>query len=93
MANLETSLQAKRIGRWLMKWGLILFACGAGVVLLGLAAAKQGSYSYTSWPHTAILIGVTVLLYLGFLPALVGAALWIAARISERSQTSQRRSR
>jgi hypothetical protein len=89
MANLEAARQAKRLGRLLIKCGLILFACGAGVILLGWAAARYGSYSYTSWPHMAILLGVTVMLYLGFLPTLVGAALWIAARVNERIALSR----
>ena len=93
MANRETALQAKRIGRWLMKWGLILFACGAGAILLGFEAARHESYSYASWPRMTILVGVTVMLYLGFLPTLVGAALWIAGRISEKRLNSQIKSR
>ena len=93
MANRETALQAKRIGRFLMKWGLILFACGASIILLGLAAARYGSFSSSSWPRMTILLGVTVLLYLGFLPTLVGAALWIAGRWNERKWKSQFRSR
>src|SRR5256885_7761493 len=51
-----------------LKCGLILSACGAGVILLALAAVRYASFSYTSWPHMVILLGVTVMLYLGFLP-------------------------
>ena len=93
MANLEAARQAKRLGRLLMKCGMVLFACGAGVILLGWAGVRYGSYSYASWAHMALLLGVTVMLYLGFLPVLVGAALWIAARVNERIALSQRKSR
>ncbi len=93
MADLRTARQAKRIGRWLMKWGSILFACGAGVILLGFAAARYASYSYTSWQRLAVLGGVAVLLYLGFLPTLVGAVLWITGRVSEKKLNSQIKSR
>ena len=93
MDDRESALQAKRIGRWLMKWGLILFACGAVTVLLGLATAGFGTRSYYSWQHFAILGGVAVLLYLGFLPTLVGAVLWIAGRVNEKKLNSQIKSR
>jgi len=93
MADRETALQAKRIGRWLMKWGLILFACGAGAVVLGLATAGFGTGSYYSWQHMAILGGVAVLLYLGFLPTLVGAALWVTGRVSEKRLNARIKSR
>jgi uncharacterized protein (DUF983 family) len=93
MANLEAARHAKRLGRLLIKCGLILFACGAGVILLALAAVRYGTYNYASWPHMVILLGVTVMLYLGFLPALVGAALWIAGRVKERSALSPRKPR
>lgn len=89
MADRESALQAKRVGRWLMKWGLILFACGAGAVLLGVATAGFGTVNYNSWQHYAVLVGVGVLLYLGFLPVMVGAVLWIAGRVSEKKLNSR----
>ena len=93
MADRETAIHAKRIGRWLIKWGLILFACGAGGVLLGLAPAGFSADRLSSWQHFAALAGLAVLLYLGFLPILLGAVLWIAGRVIEKKLNSKIKSR
>lgn len=93
MADRETAIQAKRIARWLIKWGLILFACGAGAVLLELAPAGFAADRLSSWQHFAVWGGLAVLLYLGFLPILLGAVLWIAGRLIEKKLNSQIKSR
>jgi hypothetical protein len=86
-ADLDVALQAKRIGRWLMKWGGILCAGGAVVVALGFAIGKYGSFQFTTWPRMAILAGVAIVLYLGFLPILMGAVLWTTGRIKEKRRS------
>lgn len=93
MANRETALQSKRIGRTLIKMGLILFACGAGVVLAGIAFSRFETGISYSWERRVVLGGVLVSLYLGFLPTLLGAALWIVGRWSEKKLNSKIRFR
>jgi hypothetical protein len=51
-----------------------------------MAAAKYGSEFYFSAGHTAILVGMVALLYLGFLPALLGGVLWVFAKRMAKSE-------
>ena len=84
MANVETAQTAKRVGRVLLRWGLIFFVAGAGTVLMVLMSAGRGPYATNSTPRLAVMAGIVVALYLGFLPILVGAVLWIGGRVMER---------
>ena len=86
LPSTEDSLPIKKLSRLLLKWSLVFACVGAILILAGMAAAKYGSEFYFSAGHTAILVGMVALLYLGFLPALLGGVLWVFAKRIAKSE-------
>jgi hypothetical protein len=86
LPSAEDSLPIKKLSRLLLKWSLVFACVGAILILAGIAAAKYGSEFYFSAGHTAILVGMVALLYLGFLPALLGGVLWVFAKRIAKSE-------
>lgn len=82
----ESADAISKLSRLLLKFGLVCACAGGVAILAGLLAARYGSASYFSAWHVAMLAGVAVVLYLGFLPALLGGVLWFFARRIAKSE-------
>jgi membrane protein implicated in regulation of membrane protease activity len=81
MANVERAMQIKGIGALICKLGLVFMLLGAFLIFLGTLLAGFGSSGAGAPGHMAILSGVAVALYLGFLPAVAGALLWLGGAV------------
>ncbi len=82
----ESAVPIRKLSRLLLKGGLVFACVGVIAILAGLLAARYGSASYLSAWHIAMLVGVAVVLYLGFLPALLGGVLWFFAKRMAKSK-------
>jgi hypothetical protein len=86
LPNPESAVPIRKLSRLLLKCGLVCACIGVVAILAGLLAARYGSASYFSAWHIAMLAGVAVVLYLGFLPALLGGVLWLFAKRITKSE-------
>jgi hypothetical protein len=82
----ESAVPIKKLSRLLLRCGLVFSCLGVVAILAGLLDARYGSASYFSAGHIAMLAGVAAVLYLGFLPALLGGVLWMFAKRIAKSE-------
>lgn len=83
MANAESVVRMKSLGRLLLKIGLGFMVLGAFAIFLGMLLAGSGSPGAWSPGHLAVLAGVAVALNLGIFPVIAGGILWISGRVRE----------
>ena len=76
----ESAVPIRKLSRLLLKWSLVFSCVGVAVFFAGMLVARYGSDKYFSVGHIAMLAGVAAVLYLGFLPALLGVVLWMFAK-------------
>ncbi len=83
MADAESAVRMKSLGRLLFKLGLGFVVLGAFSIFLGVLLAGLGSRGAWSPGHLAVLAGVAVALNLGIFPVVVGGILWVSGRVRE----------
>lgn len=82
----ESAVPIRKLSRLLLKGGMVFACVGVIAILAGLLAARYGSASYFSASHVVMLAGLAIVLYLGFLPALLGGVLWFFAKRIAKSE-------
>lgn len=83
MADAESAVRMKSLGRLLIKCGLGFVVLGAFSIFLGMLLAGSGAQGSWSPGHVAVVAGVAVALNLGVFPVIAGGVLWIRGWVLE----------
>jgi len=89
MANAESVVRMKSLGRLLFKIGLGFMVLGAFSIFLGMLLAGSGSRGAWSPGRLAVMVGVAVALNLGIFPVITGGILWAIGRVREAREEQE----
>jgi hypothetical protein len=76
----ESAVPIRKLSGLLLRGSLVFSCVGVAAIFAGMLVARYGSDKYFSAGHIAMLAGVAAVLYLGFLPALLGVVLRMFAK-------------